>query len=240
MIFTFIIYKKHSAAAECFFALFIMIDQRLDLLLIDPPEQEQCYCCADHLGDGERPPDMGHFAGEAQKIGSGQQGDELTAQGNDGGVDAVAQRLEAGAKADTDGSQTGNVTSVLSGTALSYDPDADTATCVDCGLSELAYWVYVPNGDVTQSVENLVVVGGGMNLVNGTSAQIPVRFLMEDGSLVVPDYTLLTYTPASSAIATVSASGLVTAAGVGTTTIAVKITADQTKTATVPVTVTAS
>ena len=152
----------------------------------------------------------------------------------------IIPRMQFSAKADTDGSQTGNVTSVLSGTALSYDPDADTATCVDCGLSELAYWVYVPNGEVTQSVENLVVVGGGMNLVNGTSAQIPVRFLMEDGSLVVPDYTLLTYTPASSAIATVSASGLVTAAGVGATTIAVKITADQTKTATVPVTVTAS
>lgn len=152
----------------------------------------------------------------------------------------IIPRMQFSAKADTDGSQTGNVTSVLSGTALSYDPDADVTVCTDCGLSELAYWVYVPNGDVTQSIQALAVIGGGMNLVNGTSAQIPVRFLMEDGSLVVPDYTLLTYTPASSAIATVSASGLVTAAGVGTTTIAVKITADQTKTATVPVTVTAS
>lgn len=152
----------------------------------------------------------------------------------------IIPRMQFSAKADTDGSQTGNVTSVLSGTALSYDPDSDITTCTDCGLSELAYWVYVPNGSATQSVQNLVVIGGGMNLVNGTSAQIPVRFLMEDGSLVIPDYTLLTYTPASSAIATVSASGLVTAAGVGSTTIAVKITADQTKTATVPVTVTAS
>ena len=152
----------------------------------------------------------------------------------------IIPRMQFSAKADTDGSQTGNVTSVLSGTALSYDPDADVTVCTDCGLSELAYWVYVPNGSTTQNVANLVVIGGGMNLVNGTSAQIPVRFLMDDGSLVVPDYTLLTYTPASSAVATVSASGLVTAAGVGSTTIAVKITADQTKTATVPVTVTAS
>lgn len=152
----------------------------------------------------------------------------------------IIPRMQFSAKADTDGSQSSNVTSVLSGTALSYDPESDVTVCTDCGLSELAYWVYVPNGSVTQNVENLAVIGGGLSLVNGTSAQIPVRFLMEDGSLVVPDYSLLTYTPASNAVATVSSTGLVTAAGVGNTTIAVKITADQTKTATVPVTVTAS
>ena len=152
----------------------------------------------------------------------------------------IVPRMQFSAKADTDGSQTSNDVSALSGTALTYDPEGGEEVCTDCGLSELAYWVYVPNGDALQSVQSLAVIGGGLSLVNGTSAQIPVRFFMDDGSLIVPDYSLMTYTPASSAIATVSATGLVTAAGVGSTTISVELTADNTKTATVPVTVTAS
>ena len=152
----------------------------------------------------------------------------------------IVPRMQFSARADTDGSQTSNVTSILSGTALSYDPNSEEAICTDCGMSELAYWVYVPNGSQLQSVASLAVIGGGLNMANGTTAQIPVRFLMEDGSLVVPDYSLMTYTPASSSVATVSATGVVTAAGVGNTTISVVLTADNTKTASVPVTVTAS
>ena len=152
----------------------------------------------------------------------------------------IIPRMQFSAKADTDGSQTGNVTSVLSGTALSYDPDADVTTCTDCGLSELAYCVYVPNGDVTQSIQALAVIGGGLSIVNGSTAQIPVRFLMDDGSLVVPDYTLMTYSSSPSGKVTISASGLITATSTGNTTVTATLTADNTKTATVPVTVTAS
>lgn len=152
----------------------------------------------------------------------------------------IIPRMQFSAKADTDGSQTSNVVTPLSGTALAYDPDSSEAICSDCGLSELAYWVYVPNGSALQSVQSLAVIGGGLNMVAGDTAQIPVRFLMDDGSLVVPDYSLMTYTPASSSVATVSGTGLVSAAGAGSTTIAVVLTADNTKTASVPVTVTAS
>lgn len=152
----------------------------------------------------------------------------------------IIPRMQFSAKADTDGSQSGNVTSMLSGTALSYDPDADVTVCTDCGLSELAYWVYVPNGSALQSVEALAVIGGGMNLVVSDSAQVPVRFLMEDGSLVVPDYSLMSYQSSDSTKATVSATGLVTAVAAGSATITVTLTADPTKTASVPVTVTAS
>lgn len=152
----------------------------------------------------------------------------------------IIPRMQFSAKADTDGSQTGNVTSVLSGTALSYDPDADVTTCTDCGLSELAYWVYVPNGDVTQSIQALAVIGGGLSIVNGSTAQIPVRFLMDDGSLVAPDYTLMTYASSPSGKVTISSSGLITATATGSTTVTATLTADNTKTATVPVTVTAS
>lgn len=152
----------------------------------------------------------------------------------------IIPRMQFSAKADTDGSQTSNATTVLSGTALAYDPDASEAICVDCGLSELAYWVYVPNGDVTQDVDSLVVVGGGLALVIGNSAQVPVRFLMKDGSLVVPDYSLMSYQSAAQATASVSATGVVTAAAAGSTNITCTLTADNTKKAIVPVTVTAS
>ena len=152
----------------------------------------------------------------------------------------IIPRMQFSAKADTDGSQSGNVTSVLSGTALSYDPDADVTVCTDCGLSELAYWVYVPNGSALQSVAALAVIGGGLNMVAGTTAQIPVRFFMEDGSLVVPDYSLMSYTSGNTTYATVSATGLVSAASAGSTSISVVLTDDPTKTASVPVTVTAS
>ena len=152
----------------------------------------------------------------------------------------IVPRMQFSAKADTDGSQSSNVVSTLSGTALSYDPVTEEAVCTDCGLSELAYWVYVPNGSALQSVVSLAVIGGGLSMKTGDTAQIPVRFLMEDGPLLVPDYSLMTYTPGSSSVATVSATGVVTAAGTGTTDIAVVLTSDQTKTATVPVTVTAA
>ena len=42
--------------------------------------------------------------GEAQQVGGGQQHDKLSAQGGDGGVDAVAQRGEGGTQGDADGS----------------------------------------------------------------------------------------------------------------------------------------
>ena len=152
----------------------------------------------------------------------------------------IIPRMQFSAKADTDGSQTSNATTVLSGTALAYDPDASEAICVDCGLSELAYWVYVPNGDLTQDVDSLVVVGGGLALVIGNSAQVPVRFLMKDGSLVVPDYSLMSYVSDTTAKATVSNTGVVTAVAAGNANITCTLTADNTKKAVVPVTVTAS
>lgn len=152
----------------------------------------------------------------------------------------IIPRMQFSAKADTDGSQTSNATTVLSGTALAYDPDASEAICVDCGLSELAYWVYVPNGDLTQDVDSLVVVGGGLALVVGNSAQVPVRFLMKDGSLVVPDYSLMSYVSDTTAKATVSNTGVVTAVAAGNANITCTLTADNTKKAIVPVTVTAS
>lgn len=175
---------------------------------------------------------MGVYSTE--KVQSSQQG-TLT-----GWLYCIIPRMQFSAKADTDGSQTANATSVLSGTALAYDPDSSEAVCTDCGLSELAYWVYVPLGDVTQDVESLVVIGGGLALVVGDSVQAPVRFLMKNGSLVVPDYSLMTYTSSTPATASVGDTGVVTALAAGSTNVTATLIADNTKTASVPVTVTAS
>ena len=79
-----------------------------------------------------------------------------------------------------------------------------------------------------------------MSIVVGNTAQLPVRFLMNDGTLVVPDYSLMSYTSAATATASVSATGVVTGAAAGSTTITATLTADNTKKAVVPVTVTAS
>ncbi len=58
---------------------------------------------ADDLCNGEGHPDQVHLAGQAQQVGGGQQHQHLAAQGDDGGIDAVAQGLEAGTQGNTDG-----------------------------------------------------------------------------------------------------------------------------------------
>nr|DAF00569.1 MAG TPA: structural protein [Caudoviricetes sp.] len=136
----------------------------------------------------------------------------------------IIPRMQFSAKADTDGSQSSNATTALSGTALLYDPVGDTTVCTDCAMSQLAYWVYVPNGDAEQDVQGLVVIGGGVTVKTSATAQIPVRFLMADNSIVVPDYGTMTYAMAGDK-ATVSNTGVVTggsSAGSDTCTITLK------------------
>ena len=148
----------------------------------------------------------------------------------------VIPRMQFSAKADTDGSQTGNVTSVLSGTALSYDPQPNEAICTDCGLSELAYWIYVPNGPTTQSIEDLAVVGGPLLLYVGDSVQIPIRFLMNDGSLVVPDYSLMDYSGGSPNVS-ISSTGVITGNSQGSVVVYATLKDDASKEAIVQVSV---
>lgn len=152
----------------------------------------------------------------------------------------IIPRMQFSARADTDGSQTSNVTSLLSGTALTYDPDSAEDVCTDCGLSELAYWVYVPTGSSVQSVVALAVIGGAMTILKNTTKQIPIRFLMEDGSLVVPDYSLMTYASSQPGTATVSATGLISAVAAGNTVVTATLIADNTKNAAMNVIVTNS
>ena len=78
--------------------------QGLNLLPIDPDEEEQGSHQADHLCNGEGPPYEVYIATQTQQIGRRQQRHHLTAKGGDGGIDAVTQRLEGSGEGNADGS----------------------------------------------------------------------------------------------------------------------------------------
>lgn len=83
------------------------------------------------------------------------------------------------------GDQNNNDTTKISGQALAYDPDVVTATCSDCDSSTLGYIVYTPD-DAASAIQGLAVIGGVVEVNASGTAQIPVRLVMADGSLVVP------------------------------------------------------
>lgn len=122
------------------------------------------------------------------------------------------------------GDQGQNDTTKISGQAIAYDPDVVSSVCSDCDTSTLAYYVYAPD-DAASNITGLAVVGGVVEVPAGGSAQIPVRFVAGDGSLVVPtDYSALTYESSSTEVATVDASGVVTAVGAAGTSTEVVVT----------------
>ena len=112
------------------------------------------------------------------------------------------------------GDQNNNDTTKISGQAIAYDPDTVSATCTDCDSSTLGYLVYVPDEDA-DLIAGLAVVGGVVSVKVAETKQIPVYYVMNDGSLAVPDYTTLTYVSSATGKATVSASGVVTGVATG-------------------------
>lgn len=123
-----------------------------------------------------------------------------------------------GGDAGVNGSQTDATTTSLNFTALAYDELSDEV-CTDCGSEDsvYGYLTYVPcGGDELSAVKGLAIVGGiiglsaDANAANHT-AQIPVFYYMDNGQLITPTYTDLTYTSDNEAV-TVSSSGLLTGA----------------------------
>ena len=143
-----------------------------------------------------------------------------------------------GGDAGINGSQTENATTSWTFSALAYD-EADV-TCAECAQdnSVLGYMVYAPCGDVAQSVKALVVIGGGVTVAESGEAQIPVRYVMDDDSLVQPTYTDLTYQSQAQGTATVSTSGVVEGVASGSTTVTITVTSKPSVTAVCNVTVT--
>ena len=154
----------------------------------------------------------------------------------------IIPRMQFSGNAATSGDQTAAATTELSGTALTYEAAVATGVCADCATPELAYMVYVPF-DATEGILGLAVVGGAVSLVKSTSAQIPVKLYMADGTLVQPDFSALTFTAVSAPTGTTvgAHTGVISA---GSTTgdfdVNVKLTADESIATVVAVSVTNS
>ena len=91
------------------------------------------------------------------------------------------------------------------GSWMALSPDQNMMVCDDCANASktFAYYIYVPCGGETAAVADLAVIGGGVSVKVNETAQIPVVYVMPDGSTQTPTYTNLTYTIGSTA-ATVS------------------------------------
>lgn len=94
-------------------------------------------------------------------------------------------RLKLGGNGGVVGDATNPDTTSISGQALSYDESVISEGCADCEPALYAYYVFVPDNGA-DSIKGIAVVGGTMSVPKGTSAQIPVRFVMEDGQLGTP------------------------------------------------------
>lgn len=124
----------------------------------------------------------------------------------------IVPRLKLGANGGIVGDQTTADTTSLSGQAIAFDSDVITS-CDSCSSGTMAYYVYVPD-DGAEEIAGLAVVGGVISVPQGQAEQIPVRFVMRNGQLVVPpDYERnFTYTPTGAPVGTtVSTSGVITA-----------------------------
>lgn len=150
--------------------------------------------------------------------------DASTTQGTRvGWLYIVVPRMKMNGSATITGDQSSNDTTSLTGQAIAFDADTISAECTDCSSSTLAYYIYCPDNSVAESVTGLAVVGGVVTVPKSTTAQIPVRYVMEDGSLVTPAYGDLTYSVTGISGTSVSSSGVITAgsttgSGTGTAT----------------------
>lgn len=141
----------------------------------------------------------------------------------------------------TEGSQTTPATTVMNLTALSYNEACEAG--IQCGSSaspKLAYMVVELFGNPDQNATGLAIVGGNdITVQAGTPYTIPVKYEMNDGEVITPNMTDLTFTnPDGGLYFTVSNLGVITgtAAGSGTVVITSNYNTELTTTADVTVT----
>lgn len=141
----------------------------------------------------------------------------------------------------TEGSQTTPATTMMNLTALSYNEACEAG--IQCGSSaspKLAYMVVELFGNPDQNATGLAIVGGNdITVQAGTPYTIPVKYEMNDGEIVTPNMSDLTFTnPDGGLYFTVSSLGVVTgtAAGTGEVVITSNYNAQLTTTANVTVT----
>jgi hypothetical protein len=133
----------------------------------------------------------------------------------------IIPRMQFSGDVSTSGSQTDPATTMLSGTALSYEGGVDAGECVDCNYPNLAYMTYQPltfNGN--NAIVGMAVVGGNMTVGVDDTVMIPVKYIMANGNVVQPQYSDLTVTVADTTKATY-ASGALTGVAAGNTTMTI-------------------
>ena len=139
----------------------------------------------------------------------------------------IIPRMQFGGNVGIEGNQTTPSTTSLAGTALTYDDAAESGVCVNASMPHLAYIVRVPVGDVTSDIVGLAVVGGQIDMTAGETMLAPVKFVMPDGSLIQPDYSLLTFTITSGGTyASVAADGTISALAAGSAEITIALADD--------------
>ena len=97
----------------------------------------------------------------------------------------IVPRLKLGANGGVVGDATNPDTTSISGQAIAFDETVVSAECSDCEAGRFAYYVYVPDNGA-EAIMGLAVVGGLVTVTASGTAQIPVRFVMENGQLVAP------------------------------------------------------
>lgn len=136
------------------------------------------------------------------------------------------------------GSQTEAATTSLQFTALSYDEeDISCANCADDN-SVYGYLVYMPCDGETSAVQQLAIIGDGVTVAQSAEAQIPVYYVMPNGTLVTPNYSDLTYESQETGTASVNTTGSVTGVAAGSTVIDIALKSNPDIKAACPVTVT--
>lgn len=136
----------------------------------------------------------------------------------------IIPRMQFGGDAGTNGGQTENAKTTLSGTALSYEEGVEAGVCADCSFPNLAYMTFQPitfNG--TGAITAMAVVGGDIDLVvgAGNAKVIPVKYIMADQTVVQPKYSDLTFDVDDETKATVSG-GVITGVAAGDTTLTIE------------------
>lgn len=125
----------------------------------------------------------------------------------------IVPSLKLGGNGGITGEQTGNDTTSLSGQAIVYDSDVVSDSCNSCDASAnaIAYYIYCPD-DASDAIQGLALVGGVLTMAKSKTAQLPVKFVMADGSLVNPaSYSEgFTYNLTGITGTSISAAGVVT------------------------------
>lgn len=152
----------------------------------------------------------------------------------------VVPRAQFTGDAGIGANQTSNSTTAYDWTAVM--PDSNMMECADCGTndSDYAYYIYVPCGGDDAAVVGLAVVGGGVSVASGETKQIPILYVMDDGTAVTPVYSSMTYQSSANGVATANNSGQVSGVSAGTATVTITLAKSDGKTLTTTASVTVS